>query len=63
MRLLRVYNHLRNHLFNECLLNFSTLITVMTGYIMVITSGESPKLDVVKLEHIFKTMKVCFLRV
>ena len=28
---------------------------------MVITAGESPKLDVVKLEHIFKTMKVCYL--
>ena len=35
----------------------------MTGYIMVITGNGSSKLDVVKLESIFKTMKVgcCFV--
>ncbi|CAB3976622.1 dedicator of cytokinesis 1 isoform X2 [Paramuricea clavata] len=34
-----------------------TLIDVLTLYVMVITTSESPKLDVVKLESIFKTMK------
>ncbi|XP_028391608.1 dedicator of cytokinesis protein 1-like [Dendronephthya gigantea] len=36
---------------------YDTLICVITQYVMVITECRSPKLDLVKFDYIFKTMK------